>query len=251
MSNSDLKIISASEMILSHGDMLIKESQELIQHRINAKDSDNEKYDQVFFHLFQTSISCIQDIAQLLPSNPEEHRYSPACYFAVREVTDNFIDYFFLLENPEYHEIKSAHLKHNIDCPNEHAGTNWTQDVEIGRYDRYLQGFWRFEEKLKPLGYSEKLTAETRKNELKSFIAFISKMGHTDYTKFREIDSHSFLSGCYYNVLYMSACMLNREYKKAYNKSPDSAYMEVSFPLNLFQPEFIESLKPETTDCVI
>lgn len=246
MSNSDLKIISASEMILSHGDMLIKESQELIQDRTNAKDSEKKgKYDQAYFHLFQTSISCLQDIAQLLPSNPEEHRYSPACYFAIREVTDNFIDYFFLLLNPKYHEIKSAYLKRNIDCPNEHAGSSWTQ---INRYDRYLQGFWKFEEKLKPLGYSEKLTAEKRRNELKSFIAFISKMGHTDYTKFREIDSHSFLSSCYYNVLYMSACMLNREYVKVHNKPSNLAYMgNINFPLNLFQPEFIESLKPETT----
>ena len=73
-------------------------------------------------------------------------------------------------------------------------------------------------------------------------------MGHTDYTKFREIDSRSFLSGCYYNVLYMSAHMLNREYVNAYNKPSNLAYMAyLNFPLNLFQPEFIESLKPETT----
>ena len=153
--------------------------------------------------------------------------------------------------NPEYHEIKSAQLKHNIDCPSEHAGTNWTQDPKVGRYDRYLQGFWKFEEKLKPLGYSEKLTAEKRKDELKSFIAFISKMGHTDYTKFKEKDNYYFLSGCYYNVLYMSACMLNREHEKVYNKPSNLAYMaNLNFPLNLFQPEFIESLKPETTDFV-
>ena len=248
MSSSDFELIPASAMIKSHGNMLIKESQELIQHRTNAKDSDNEEYNQLFFHLFQTSISCIQDIAQLLPSNPEEHRYSPACYFAIREVTDNFIDYFFLLLNPKYRKIKSDHLKHNIDCPNKHAGTNWTQDPKTGRYDRYLQGFWKFEEKLKPLDYSEKLTAEKRENDLKSFIAFISKMGHTDYTKFKEKDDYSFLSGCYYNVLYMSACMLNREYEKVYNKPSDLAYMgNLYFPLNLFQPEFIESLKPETT----
>ena len=171
MSNSDLQLISASQVIQQQAELLIKESQELVQHRTSAKDSDNEKYDQIFFHLFETSISCIQDIAQLLSSNSEEHRYSPACYFCVREVTDNFIDYFFLLENPKYYKMKLTYLKRNIDCPNEHAGTNWTQvGTQVGRYDRYLQGFWKFEERLEPLGYSEKLTAETRKKELKSFI---------------------------------------------------------------------------------
>ena len=220
-------------------------------HRTNAEDSDNEKYDSLLFHLFETSISWIQDIAQLLPSNPEEHRYSPACYFAIREVIDNFIDYFFLLENPKYRRQKLDYLQSNIDNPHKNFHPNWTGDTEKNREFRYEQGFWKFEEKLEFLNRSKKLTAEKRKGELKSFIAFISKMGHTDYMKFRQIDNYYFLSGCYYNVLYMSACMLNREYEKVYNKPSNLAYMaNLNFRLNLFQPEFIESLKPETTDYV-
>lgn len=197
-----------------YAERLIGEAEKVIQYHTNEENYDNENYHPVFFHLFAMSIDCLQDMRQLLSSNAEEYRYSPAYYFAIRELTDNFIDYFYLLYNSEYSQMKLEYLQSNTFNPVERSHTNWHKSKN--RENRFSEGVLQ----------CEGLIGVSKKEELKLIMTFISKLGHTDnlFIPFLDKKRHfAFYTNdlyLYYNGLAMATYMLFFEYKKLYKKKP-------------------------------
>ena len=197
-----------------YAERLIGEAQEVIQYHTNEENYDNENYHPVFFHLFATSIDCLQDMRQLLCPSVEGYRYSPTYYFAIRELTDNFIDYYYLLYNSEDSQMKLEYLQSNTHNPSERSHTNWHKSKN--REDRFSEGVLQ----------CEGLIAVSKKEDLKSTMTFISKLGHTDnllipfFDKKRHFAIYTNDLYLYYNGLAMATYMLYFEYKKLYKRNP-------------------------------
>ncbi len=209
--NSQLPTYSKCQQ---YAERLIGEAQEVIQYHTKVENYDNENYHPVFFHLFAMSMDCLQDMGQLLSPNVEEYRYSPAYYFAIRELTDNFIDYYYLLYNIEDAQMKLEYLQSNTNNPFERSATNWHKDKN--REVRFSEGVLR----------CEGLIAVSEREDLKYTMTFISKLGHTDFLLIPFLDKKRQFAFCthelylYYNGLAMATYMLFLEYRKLYKKSP-------------------------------
>ena len=192
---------------------LIRDAQEVTQYHTKEKNYDNENYDPVFFHLFAMSIDCLQDMGQLLSPNVEGRRNSPAYYFAIRELTDNFIDYYYLLYNPEDSKMKLEYLQSNTHNPSERSHPNWHKSKN--REDRFSEGVLR----------CEGLIAVSEKEDLKVFMTYISKLGHTDNLFIPFLDNkrrfafYTIDLYFYYNGLAMATYMLSFEYKKLFKRN--------------------------------
>ena len=96
----------------------VNEASELVINSLNGEPD-------IFFHIFATSHTYLNDMLKLLPESPQACRFSPSFMAGLRELHINFIDYFYLKSNPDDIPMKEKHIKDSTENPRKRMPNKW------------------------------------------------------------------------------------------------------------------------------
>ena len=167
----------------------------------------------IFFHIFATSYSNLNDMLKLLPESPQTYSSLSTFMGGIRESFTNYVDYFYLKCNPDDIPMKEEHLKNSTQDPSKSMPNNWHKTKNLQkRFDSIVE--------------SENVNIPDS-FKVSDYYSMLSKITHNDWLDIhktrtpenKEIFFRASLS-FYFGAMVEYNPILSEEYRKRYSKIP-------------------------------
>lgn len=212
MNNNELLISDIkSKAVLNYNEIQhymnqVNEASELVLNSLSGEPD-------IFFHIFATSHAYLNDMLKLLPESPQTYRFSPSFIAGSRELSTNFVDYFYLKCNPDDIPMKEEHLKNSTQDPSKSMRNNWHKTKNLQK---------RFD------SIAEAGNVSLPDNfKVSDFYSTVSKQIHNDWLDMHKVNTPQnkeifFYASLafYFSVMAEYNPILWEEYRKRYNKIP-------------------------------
>lgn len=206
-----LKSILESKAVLNYNEIQhymkqVNEESELV---INSLTGEPD----IFFHIFATSYTCLNDMLKLLPESPQTYKFSSSFMGGLRELFVNFVDYFYLKANPRDIPMKEKHLRDSTEKPNKSMPNKWHKTKSLP-------------ERFKSITKAENISIP-HTHKISDYYTMLSKQLHNDTLDIHKMNTpenkelfFNFSIGSYFGAMSEYSPMLSEEYFKRYNKVP-------------------------------